>query len=65
MNAIAKGRTATVVSIVDIPTDRGITHDLLIGYAMRAANETPARLFGWACIYNEAAKEATVQLHTD
>lgn len=65
IQSIQKGRATTVVTIANIASDRPVSDQLLIGFAMASANENPSSLFGWACMQHPESKSATVQLHTD
>lgn len=51
------------VRVEGFAPDRPVSDDLVAGFAMRAANETPSSLFGWHVTRDEEG--ATVVLHTD
>lgn len=69
IDRIEKSTATTRVHIDRFASDRPVSDDLIAGFAMAAARETPSSLFGWhVCRFtgdNGETVSAVVALHTD
>lgn len=68
--SIHKFSQTTIVHVSGISEDRQVSDDVIAGFAMHAAKETPNRLFGWTVrTYGTDSlgyvHGATVELHRD
>lgn len=53
------------VRVSGLTEDRPVSDDLIAGFAMAKAGETPGSLYGWRVSRGEDGTTATVSLHTD
>lgn len=60
-----RGSIPSKTVVVTLPTDRTVSNDLVIGFAMAKADETPGSLYGWQMLTSPDGKTATVRLYTD
>ena len=53
------------VRVSGLTADRPVSDDLIVGFAMASARETPSGLYGWSVSRGEDGTTATVSLYTD